>query len=75
MPYSGLMAFIYLSAGLVLEVPLTREAVANDLQGAGPGVVLTYETDVPAGASRRRTTVSVAAANVAAVTDEPLTGP
>ncbi|MGO9791642.1 MAG: hypothetical protein ACLP0J_03490 [Solirubrobacteraceae bacterium] len=69
------MAFIYLSGGQVLRVPASREAITNDLQRVGPGQTLVYEVGFPSGGAAQPGEVTVVAANIAAVSDQPLPNP
>jgi hypothetical protein len=66
------MAFVYLSGGQVLRVPTSRESIANEMLTQEPGEVITFEVDLPAGGATRSAQVSVAAAHIVAVSDEPL---
>lgn len=69
------MAFIYLAGGQVLRVPVSREAIANDLRAARPGETLEYEVDFPAGGATQPAKVTVVAENIAAVSDQALPNP
>ncbi|MGO9901499.1 MAG: hypothetical protein ACLP0J_17870 [Solirubrobacteraceae bacterium] len=70
------MAFVYLSGGQVLRVTPSREAITNDLQRAEASQTLVYDVNFPSGgAAAQPGEVTVVAANIAAVSDQPLPNP
>jgi len=66
------MAFIYMSGGWVLRVPTTRDGILASLKSQPPGGLLEYEVDAPSGRALSPTTVTVAAAQIAVISDAPL---
>lgn len=66
------MAYIYMAGGWVVRVPTSREAIENDLKSRPAGGLLSYEVDFPAGGARASEPVTVNAAQISLVTNQPL---
>jgi hypothetical protein len=66
------MAYIYMAGGWVIRVPTTRESVHETLSRAAPDETLTYEVDFDAGGATQPGPVTINAAQISLVTDQPL---